>query len=65
MASEESYMKIKELRKVTDLKLQNIKQHSQLIDMAFEKLANIQDGGLDNVKQTLIKIDNRFKNREY
>ncbi len=66
MTTEEQNKKIEKLRMVTDAKLEFIKQHSHLIDEAFEDLKSVTESELDIIHQRIQEIDTILnKNRMY
>ena len=60
MSFEDSNKKIKKFRSATELKLLQIKQHSQLIDGAFIELNGINENNPDIVSGRINKISSHF-----
>lgn len=63
MNTEELNKKIERLRLLTEAKLEYIREHSKLIDQAFEELKEVTESELDIVHERISDIDKRlFKN---
>jgi len=60
MRFEESYIKINRFRSASELKLQQIKQHSKLIDGAFIELNGINENNPEIVSRRINKISSHF-----
>lgn len=60
MNFEESNKKIKKFRSASELKLQQIKQHSKLIDGAFKELNGITENDPDIVSGRINNINSHF-----
>ncbi|SMG22740.1 hypothetical protein SAMN05661096_01292 [Marivirga sericea] len=60
MNFEESNKKIKKFRSASELKLQQIKQHSKLIDGAFIELNGINENNPDIVSGRINKISSHY-----
>jgi hypothetical protein len=60
MNFDESNKKIKKFRSASELKLQQIKQHSKLIEGAFIELNGINENDPDRVSGRINKISSHF-----
>jgi len=55
--------KIKKLRMITEAKLEYLKQHTKMVDQAFEELASVTESELDVVHERIQEIDNRLRDK--
>ncbi|WP_421879457.1 hypothetical protein [Marinoscillum sp.] len=60
MTIEELNKKIERIRVVTDAKLQYLRDHSRLLDQAFEELKAVQDEELDLIYEKIKELDHRM-----
>ena len=60
MTIEELNKKVDRLRAVTDAKMQYLRDHSRLLDQAFEELKEVHNEELDLIYEKIQEIDDRM-----
>ena len=60
MTIEELNKKIERLRMVTDAKLKYLRDHSRLLDQAFEELKEVHNEELDLIHDKIKDLDDRM-----
>lgn len=60
MTVEELNKKVERLRMVTDAKLKYLRDHSRLLDQAFEELKEVNNEELDLIYQKIKDLDERM-----
>lgn len=60
MTVEELNKKVERLRAVTDAKLKYLRDHSRLLDQAFEELKEVQNDELDLIHDKIEELDERM-----
>jgi len=60
MTVEELNKKVDRLRAVTEAKLKYLRDHSRLLDQAFEELKEVHDEELDLIYEKIQELDERM-----
>ncbi|MBV6640437.1 MAG: hypothetical protein KI791_06955 [Cyclobacteriaceae bacterium] len=60
MTIEELNKKVEQLRLVTEAKMKYLRDHTKLIDQAFEELKEVQEGELDLIHEKIQELDKRM-----
>ena len=60
MTIDELNKKVERLRVVTDAKMKYLRDHSKLLDQAFEELKEVQEGELDLIYEKIRELDKRM-----
>jgi hypothetical protein len=60
MTTEELNKKVERLRIVTDAKMKYLRDHSKLLDQAFEELKEVTESELDIIYEKIQELDNRL-----
>jgi len=60
MTVEELNKKVDRLRAVTEAKLKYLRDHSRLLDQAFEELKEVHDEELDLIYEKIHELDERM-----
>jgi hypothetical protein len=60
MSIEELNNKVERLRKATKAKMKYLRDHSKLLDQAFEELKEVNESELDIIYQKIQELDNRL-----
>lgn len=60
MKIEELNKKVERLRLVTEAKMKYLRDHSKLLDQAFEELKEVTESELDIIYDKIAELDNRM-----
>lgn len=60
MTVDELNKKVDRLRAVTEAKLKYLRDHSRLLDQAFEELKEVNDAELDLIEAKIHELDQRM-----
>jgi len=60
MKIEELNKKVERIRMITDAKLKYLRDHSKLLDQAFEELKEVNEGELDFIYDKIKDLDKRL-----
>lgn len=60
MTIEELNKKVEQLRLVTEAKMKHLRDHTKLIDQAFEELKEIQESEMDLIYEKIEDLDKRM-----
>ncbi len=60
MTIEELNKKVEQLRLVTEAKMKYLRDHTKLIDQAFEELKEVQEGELDLIHEKIQELDKQM-----
>ncbi len=60
MTIEELNKKVERLRMITDAKMKYLRDHSKLLDQAFEELKEVQEGELDLIYDKIEELEKRM-----
>ncbi|MEQ9220662.1 MAG: hypothetical protein RLO17_21595 [Cyclobacteriaceae bacterium] len=60
MTIEELNKKVEQLRLVTEAKMKYLRDHTKLIDQAFEELKEIQESEMDLIYEKIEDLDKRM-----
>ncbi|GEM_PF-2460384 len=60
MTTEELNKKVERLRVVTEAKMKYLRDHSKLLDQAFEELKEVTESELDLIYEKIEEIDKRL-----
>jgi len=60
MTIEELNKKVERLRMVTEAKMKYLRDHSRLLDQAFEELKEVTEGELDIIYDKIEELDKRM-----
>ena len=60
MTIEELNKKVERLRMVTDAKMKYLRDHSKLLDQAFEELKEVTESELDVIYEKIQELDERL-----
>lgn len=61
MTTEELRKKVEQLRAVTNAKLQHLREHSKMLDLAFAELDKVQESDLAVIHHKIDELGKRFK----
>lgn len=53
------------MRAITETKLQYLRDHSKMLDAAFEELIEVHNEELDLVHEKIQELDNRLKDKGF
>lgn len=60
MTIEELHKKVEQLRLMTEATMKYLRDHTKLIDQAFEKLKEVQEGELDLIYEKIQELDKQM-----
>ena len=60
MKIEEENQKVETLRMITEAKMKYLRDHSRLLDQAFEELKEVTEGELDVIYDKIQELDKRW-----
>ena len=60
MTTEELNKKVERLRMVTEAKMKYLRDHSKLLDQAFEELKEVTESELDIIYEKIEELDKRL-----
>ena len=60
MTIEELHKKVEQLRLMTEATMKYLRDHTKLIDQAFEELKEVQEGELDLIYEKIQELDRRL-----
>jgi hypothetical protein len=60
MKIEEINQKVERLRMITEAKMKYLRDHSRLLDQAFEELKEVTEGELDVIYDKIQELDKRM-----
>ena len=60
MTTEELNKKVERLRMVTEAKMKYLRDHSKLLDQAFEELKQVTESELDIIYEKIEELDKRL-----